>query len=85
VFTLMAFEQFQAAGRSVDTLIVAATWTILLSVFAHGLSATPLSAWYARRLAAAPEPPIEMAEMPELRQRRQVLEPIHSRSPGSTS
>ena len=56
-----------------DTLVAAATWTILLSVVAHGLSATPLSAWYARRLAAAKTPPIELAEMSELRQRHRNL------------
>ena len=56
-----------------DTLIAAATWTILLSVLAHGLSATPLSGWYARRLAAAKEPLAEMAGMSELPQRRSVL------------
>jgi NhaP-type Na+/H+ or K+/H+ antiporter len=73
VFSLIAFESFQEAGRPIDTLIMAATWTILLSVLAHGLSATPLSIWYARRLEAAPEPPAELADMPELRQRRRML------------
>jgi NhaP-type Na+/H+ or K+/H+ antiporter len=73
VFTLIALERFQEASRPVDTLIAAATWTILLSVVAHGLSATPLSGWYARRLAAAKEPLIELAGMSELRQRRSVL------------
>jgi len=73
VFTLMALERFQAIGRPVDILIAAATWTILLSVVLHGFSATPLSAWYARRLAAAKEPPVELAGMSELRQRRSVL------------
>jgi NhaP-type Na+/H+ or K+/H+ antiporter len=76
VFTLIAFERFQEAGRPVDALILAATWTILLSVFAHGISATPLSIGYARRLEATPESPIEMADMPELRRRRHVLEPL---------
>jgi hypothetical protein len=32
----------------VATLIAAAIWTILLSALAHGLSAIPLLAWYAR-------------------------------------
>jgi NhaP-type Na+/H+ or K+/H+ antiporter len=73
VFTLMALERFQEASRPVDTLIAAATWTILLSVVAHGLSATPLSGWYARRLAVAKEPPIELVSMSELPQRRGVL------------
>ena len=73
VFTLMALKSFQEASRPADTLIAAATWTILLSVVAHGLSATPLSGWYARRLAAAKEPPVELAGMSELPQRRGVL------------
>jgi len=73
VFTLMALENFQAAGRPVDIVIATATWTILMSVVLHGLSAAPLSIWYARRLAAAKEPPIELVEMPELPQRRSVL------------
>ncbi len=73
VFTLIAVESFTAANRAVDTLVVAATWTILLSVLAHGLSATPLSVWYARRLEAAAPPPLELADAPELRQRRRIL------------
>jgi hypothetical protein len=48
-------------------------WTILLSVVAHGLSAKPLAAWYARRLAAASGPIPELAELPELRERRHIL------------
>ena len=66
-------ERFQEASRPADTLIAAATWTILLSVLAHDLSATPLSGRYARRLAAAKEPSVELAGMSELRQRRSVL------------
>ena len=49
VFTLIALEELQAADKAVDTLVATATWTILFSVVAHGLSATPLSVWYARR------------------------------------
>jgi NhaP-type Na+/H+ or K+/H+ antiporter len=73
VFTLLALERFRAISRPVDILLAAATWTILFSVVAHGLSATPLSIWYARRLEAAVEPPVELAGMSELRQRRTVL------------
>ncbi|MGE5602464.1 MAG: cation:proton antiporter [Nitrososphaerales archaeon] len=73
VFTLIALESFSEVSRPIDALIAAATWTILLSVFAHGLSATPLSIWYARRLEAAAEPPVELEDAPELRQRRRVL------------
>ena len=73
VFTLLALEDFQNAGRPVDTLILAAAWTILLSVMLHGLTAAPLSSWYARRLAAAQPPPVELAGMSDLRQRRPAL------------
>ena len=73
VFTLMALEKFTEANRPTDLLIAAATWTILLSVVAHGLSATPLAAWYARRLEAAKEPLVELAGMSELRERRTAL------------
>jgi NhaP-type Na+/H+ or K+/H+ antiporter len=73
VFTLMAFDRFLEVSRPVDTLLAAATWTILLSVVLHGLSATPLSARYARRLEAAKEPLVELAGMSELRQRHSVL------------
>lgn len=79
VFTLMAFEHFTHASRPVDVLLSAATWTILFSVLAHGLSAMPLSSWYARRLETASPPPVELADMPELQQRRRVLVgPPHS-------
>jgi NhaP-type Na+/H+ or K+/H+ antiporter len=73
VFTLLAFDELTTAGKPIDTLVAVATWTILLSVFAHGLSAQPLSAWYARRLNAATEAHVELAELPELRPRRALL------------
>jgi NhaP-type Na+/H+ or K+/H+ antiporter len=73
VFTLLAFLQFEEAGRPADTLMTVAVWTILLSVVAHGLSANPLAAWYARRLKAASGPIPELADLPELRERRHIL------------
>lgn len=74
VFTLLALARFQELGRPVDILLAAATWTILLSVMAHGLSAAPLSIWYSRRLERASGQLAELEEMPELYQRRQALE-----------
>jgi NhaP-type Na+/H+ or K+/H+ antiporter len=65
VFTLLALLDFEEAQRSSDTLVVVATWTILLSVLAHGLSAGPLSSWYARRLAAAQSGQVTLEELPE--------------------
>lgn len=73
VFTLLAFMTLREAGRPIDLLVSVATWTILLSVLAHGLSAKPLSAWYARRLSKAGEPLSELQELPELRERLNVL------------
>ena len=73
VFTLLALESFRHAGRPADTLILAATWTILLSVMLHGLTAAPLSSWYARRLGAAQPPPAELAGVSALPQRRRAL------------
>jgi len=74
VFTLLALAQFQEINRPVDILLAAATWTILFSVMAHGLSAAPLSIWYSRRLDKAPGQLAELEEMPELYKRRQALE-----------
>lgn len=74
VFTLLALGRFQELNRPVDILLAAATWTILLSVMAHGLSAAPLSIWYSRRLERAGGPLAETEDMPELYQRRKALE-----------
>jgi NhaP-type Na+/H+ or K+/H+ antiporter len=65
VFTLLALLSYEEVQRSSDTLVVVATWTILLSVLAHGLSAGPLSRWYAQRLAAAQAGPVTLEELPE--------------------
>ncbi len=73
VFTLLAFLKFEEAGQPIDTLVAVAVWTILLSVVAHGVSAKPLAAWYARRLKAAPGTPVELADLQELRERRHIL------------
>ena len=43
VFTLIAFEELHGAGPVADAIVEIATWTILLSVVAHGLSAGPLA------------------------------------------
>jgi NhaP-type Na+/H+ or K+/H+ antiporter len=73
VFTLLAVIELEAAGKLDATLFAVATWTILLSVMAHGLSAVPLANWYARRLAAADKPHGELDELPELYERRTIL------------
>jgi sodium/hydrogen antiporter len=64
VFTLLAYTQLGGAGRPIEVLMAVATWTILLSVLAHGLSAHPLSVWYARRLRTARAQTVELRDVP---------------------
>jgi len=70
VFTLITLETFQGMSQSTEALIAAASWTILLSVVLHGVSAQPLANWYARRLESAPEDIPEMWDEPEVVLRR---------------
>ena len=49
LFGLIVLEEIELAAGSEIYLIV--TWTVLLSVFAHGVTAAPLSARYGARLA----------------------------------
>jgi NhaP-type Na+/H+ or K+/H+ antiporter len=81
VFTLLALIRFEDAGRPIEALVTITTWTILLSVFAHGLSAQPLANWYARRLATAPAESPELADVPELRARHASRLSPHDDSP----
>jgi NhaP-type Na+/H+ or K+/H+ antiporter len=73
VFGIIAFEALQGASLVADTLIVVVTWTIVLSVLAHGLSAGPLARLFARRMARASLDALELAQAPEPRQRRRGL------------
>jgi NhaP-type Na+/H+ or K+/H+ antiporter len=63
VFTTLAYIQLEGAGRPIEVLMTVATWTILLSVLAHGLSAQPLAVWYARRLKTASEQSVELRDV----------------------
>jgi NhaP-type Na+/H+ or K+/H+ antiporter len=55
VFTLLALEEFEEGdGR---LLLETATWTILLSVVLHGLSASPLAARYGALISRAGDLP----------------------------
>jgi sodium/hydrogen antiporter len=59
VFTLIALEEFEHSSDG-KLLVEAATWTILLSVVLHGVSAAPLAARYGALIAKAGDAP-EMA------------------------
>ena len=72
VFTLIAVDALDAdvSGRGLAEI---ATWTILLSVFAHGLTSGPLAAAYGRRLATASADTPELASMDQPRVRTRSL------------
>ena len=72
VFTLIAVEELHGSGAVADGILEIATWTILLSVVAHGLSAGPLALEYGRRLHEAGDIP-ELVEAPEPRIRRRTI------------
>ncbi|HJS20834.1 MAG TPA: sodium:proton antiporter [Anaerolineales bacterium] len=77
VFMLMAYEATHAAGLPTENLLAAAGWTILLSVFLHGLSALPLANWYARRLETADPQSPELLELPEIPAKRKTMAGFH--------
>ncbi|MGH8949025.1 MAG: cation:proton antiporter, partial [Acidimicrobiia bacterium] len=59
VFTLIAFETLEQGDIASERLVEVATWTVFLSVIAHGLTAGPLATWYGRRVADEPAGQIE--------------------------
>jgi NhaP-type Na+/H+ or K+/H+ antiporter len=73
VFALLAAHELHASGKEAELLSSIATWTILLSVLAHGLSAQPLAAWFARRLKTAPADAPEFMDVPDVHVRSDVL------------
>jgi NhaP-type Na+/H+ or K+/H+ antiporter len=72
VFTLLAFDALEAQPAAAQ-LVEITTWTILLSVLAHGLSSGPLAARYGRSLDDAPPGTAELATVPAARVRRRTL------------
>ncbi len=69
VFALLALEELgsHTAGHSVAVITI----TVLLSVIAHGATADPLAARYARRLARSANT-LTSAEVPGMPERRLV-------------
>lgn len=70
VFMIIAFESAQEAGVPSELLLAMVSWTILLSVLLHGVSALPLANWYANRLSNAETGIPELAEIAEPRSYR---------------
>ncbi|CAN5916394.1 cation:proton antiporter [soil metagenome] len=70
LFALLVREQLDTAGA--DTVFTTATWTVLVSVYAHGITAGPWAGRLARRLERAPASMPEMAPAPEMPTRRRL-------------
>lgn len=67
VFTLLALEEFEHGGGGA-MLLQTATWTILLSVVLHGISASPLAARYGASIVKAGKIPEQApAAEPQIR------------------
>ena len=67
VFALLALEEL--GSPTADRAVAVIAITVLLSVVAHGATAEPLAAWYAKRLAqrAAGGSGVSMPNMPDRR------------------
>ena len=66
VFTLVAVETLTPRVRRSTPSSKSATWTILLSVIAHGLSAGPLARAYGRRIQDVGSDAPELSTNPNL-------------------
>jgi len=55
-----------------QTIAVAVTITVLISVFAHGISANPAISWYAKKIALLPSDAPELKGVVESPTRMQV-------------
>jgi NhaP-type Na+/H+ or K+/H+ antiporter len=74
VFAFLLVEEADLTG--IDTILATASLTILLSIFAHGISAGPLTRYYVRWWQAHPDYlrlPMEGAEVPSQRWRARSL------------
>lgn len=70
LFALLVFDQL--SGTVADTAFSVAVWTILVSIFAHGITASPWAARLARRLDDAPVSAPELVEVQEMPTRRHL-------------
>jgi NhaP-type Na+/H+ or K+/H+ antiporter len=68
LFALLVFEELEGPGA--QQVFLVATWTVLVSVYAHGLSAAPWSSRLSRRLGIVSDDAPELAPVAELPTRR---------------
>ena len=81
VFTLVAIEDLHPGGPDQSPLVQVATWTILLSVVAHGVTAGVVAPRFGVRMAGQGDVP-ELEPAHTLRMRRRTL--AWHRSPGDS-
>ncbi len=72
VFTLIAFDAI-SNHHTAHSLVEITTWTILLSVVAHGLSSGPLAAAYGRHVNRKPADATELTVVAPTRIRKRSL------------
>jgi NhaP-type Na+/H+ or K+/H+ antiporter len=68
LFALLVLQELESPQT--ETIFVAATWTVLLSIYLHGLTANVWVGHLAQRFVGAPDSQAEMAEVPEMPTRR---------------
>lgn len=70
VFLIIGLEELSEAGIDVGPLLAAVTWTVLLSVVLHGVTARPLAQRYGRVARQLPADAPELADTVEPAPRR---------------
>lgn len=70
LFALLVFEQL--TGTAAETVFNVAVWTILVSIFAHGITANPWATRLARHLDKIPATAPELVEVHEMPTRRRL-------------
>jgi sodium/hydrogen antiporter len=66
VFLIIGLEAFHEANVDPGPFAAAVSWTVLLSIILHGLSAGPLAARFGRRTATLPADAPELADTPDM-------------------
>ena len=70
LFGLLVLQEL--GGTEAETIFTVAVWTVLLSIFAHGVTASPWAGRLGDRLSKGPEDMAEMEPVPELPTRRRL-------------
>ena len=73
MFTILTVQTLHRGAIASDTIVEVATWTIVLSVIAHGVTASPLARRYGACISRATGPAPELVNVPEPVVRRRWL------------